>query len=247
MTVKYSFEVPLNHLDEFSDNQDYIFSLSYLYKDKRYKDYIFKEKSKGKIIYLDNSYNELKKADSIESLCNLYEEIQPDYIICPDDNTFTVIDYLHIFDKMLLKIPFDKLFLVVRNYFHLHIFENSNIDNFAIPYKFRPWYMMKPKLKGFLMEESYLFQNNHFLGYNQIAEPETFQAATCDTSMPIKLAIEGLIIKEWYEKGSIHIDSTPDFFNITMTDEQIRLAKENIKIIKGEEVCKNLNLLLTKD
>lgn len=230
--ILFSFEVPLKYLEEFNPFQDYIFSLSFLYSEKVYKDYILRCKDKQRWIFLDNSYNELKEATSVEELKSLYLEILPDEVMCPDNDTWDVDKYLEVFTDMKEIIPYFRLSIVARNLVHYNIFRKNGIRNISIPYEFRPEYTMPNKPEGFLPKEAYALANNHFLGLNTSKEPFTWKAKSVDTSMPIKIAMEGLTLTQWEELGCPHIDSTPDFFHREMSKAEIALAKSNITELK---------------
>ena len=83
----------------------------------------------------------------------------------------------------------------------------------------------------------------HFLGLLSIPEILQYRPRTCDTSMPIKLALRNETIRDWAGKGYPHVHTKDlgfegkDFFNATMTDKQLKLAKSNIEHLK--EVINN--------
>jgi hypothetical protein len=231
----FSFEVPLDNLNDFNEEQDYIFALSFLCRDKRYLKYLRDMKDSGLKITLDNSYNELKVATPVKDMLSISEEINADYVICPDDDTWTEVKYLTIFNQMASKINPSKLFLIARNPMHFLTFEREGILNIAIPYEFRPKYTGQPSLEGYgygyTKETKRYLRGSHFLGLNTLNEPVKYQAKSCDTSMPIKLAVKGISIKEWVKERCYHIDTIPEFFDLRLSKKQIKLAKDNINII----------------
>lgn len=232
---KFSFEVPLHNLEDFTIDQDYIFSLSFLYSHKEYKKHIRDCQDLGLEIWLDNSYNELKIATSPSELSILYQDFSPDFVICPDDDTWTITQYLQIYQKMQEHIPAERLYLVARNPQHFEAFIEAKIDqNIAIPYEFRPEYTgrIPEGAEGFSPYDKTLLEDSHFLGLNTYDEPLNYSPRSCDTSMPIKLALLGITISTWIKNGEPHIDSTPDFFLKKLTKQQIKLSKENIQFLK---------------
>ena len=65
MGTKFSFEVPSNHLEDFEPFQDFYFALSFLCKKStEYLNYFLGKKVEGKKVFLDNSFNELRRPDS---------------------------------------------------------------------------------------------------------------------------------------------------------------------------------------
>jgi hypothetical protein len=229
--INFSFEVPLRHLEDFHDDQDYIFCLSFLLKTKRYKDYVLGCKAGGMEIVLDNSYNELKVATPAQELIELFYDIQADYVICPDEDTWSWQQYLHIYNSMITDITQEHLYLVARNPEHFLKFEEAGVLHTAIPYEFRPRYTGQ-KQEGFTDLTRRFLRQSHFLGLNTADEPYRYQAYSCDTSMPVKIALENMSLQQWVKKGCPHIDTQLDFFKAKMTKEQIALAKKNIDLIK---------------
>lgn len=230
----FSFEVPIKHLDDFSDLQDYIFALSFLFKDKDYEDYISRQKEDGKIIVLDNSYNELKVPTKVVELVNLFNEINADYVIAPDCDTWTIDNYTLIWNEITLYLPFEKIFMVARCPRHFSFFEELGVKNIAIPYEFRPAYTgIPPAGEKYHFPEDIALRGAHFLGLNTAWEPLYSQAKSCDTSMPIKVALKGMTIEDWIYSGCKHIDTEIDFFARKMKPIEVHLARENITFLKG--------------
>ena len=72
MRTLMSFEVPIPHLEDFKENQDFIFWLSYLCTDQRYLDYLKTKRKKGFIVILDNSFEELHRPDEPKRIIDNY-------------------------------------------------------------------------------------------------------------------------------------------------------------------------------
>ena len=230
--IKFSFEVPIKHLNTFHDKQDYIFALSFLCKNKPYWEYLKQCRRDNCTIILDNSYNELKVATPVEEMLDIFYPIEADYMICPDNDLWPIDKYMEVLDEVKLNISLDKLYMVARNPLHYKAFKDAGVKNIAIPYEFRPWYFNYNN-DGFSADRNSNFlKNSHFLGLNTYYEPKAFQCNSCDTSMPIKLALEGITLERWIEKGCYHIDTDLDFFRLEMTKEQVETARHNIDILK---------------
>mgnify|MGYP007112013540 CR=1 FL=1 len=76
MKTLFSFEVPIAHLNDFEDLQDFHFSLSFVYDDPKYKAFMMRQASRGyKPVWLDNSYNEKLEAESSHKLVALMREV----------------------------------------------------------------------------------------------------------------------------------------------------------------------------
>ena len=72
---------------------------------------------------------------------------------------------------------------------------------------------------------------SHFLGLISIPEIRDFHPPTCDTSMPIKLAMKGMMLRDWAAKDYPHIythelgNQGEDYFNAKLTTEQLEQAR----------------------
>lgn len=220
----WSFEAPLNHLQDFSDLQDYHLALSFLLSDKRYVTFLEEERINKNII-LDNSYNELKKAEGIETLIQMAEMIKADAVISPDDHTWTTEETINAY-KVLKSKSEGKFQIMVptKSMDEARAAWAEGVIGLALPYRFRPF-----------MPEAFPWHKTHFLGLRDPIEVKMLKPISCDTSMPIKIALQGMTIDEWIIDICPHVATVPDFFHINMTIDQVELARRNIKRLK--EVC----------
>jgi hypothetical protein len=217
--TKFSWEVPLKHLSDFDEDQDYLFTLSFLYNNPIYTKYILNRNSNTKLI-LDNSYNETMEPGDPMHLVELSEEYGADYIICPDDDNWDLDKLISVYKDMELWVSKFNLLLVTKTNNECGWAHNNN-QRFCVTYEQR-----------FKLKKEWLYKATHFLGLNNYWECYQFKPQTCDTSMPIKLAMENKTIEDWYKHNFKHPKTTPDYFNQTMTDRQITLAKQNIKTLR---------------
>ena len=224
--VKFSFEVPLHHLKDFEEDQDFLFTLSILYQYKEYREYV---RNSNLELWIDNSYNETQEADSRETLRRLYEEYNPRYVIAPDSPHWPVEQLRTEFLRTAERIPRDRLILVIPDYRHYQVLRHLQPARWAVSYWVRRlWHD----------DELTQLPNPHFLGMLDHAELSYLKPLTCDTSIPIKLGMMHMSFKDWYHEGAPHIH-TKDlghqgdaFFRARMTDKQIQIAKDNIKYLK---------------
>lgn len=79
--MKGSFEVPVNHLYDFDSDQDYLFVLAHLCDNPLYKSYVM---ASNKYKILDNSAYELRRSISVDALLDLAEELRADVVVVPD-------------------------------------------------------------------------------------------------------------------------------------------------------------------
>lgn len=230
--IKFSFEVPIAHLNEFEEDQDFLFGLSFMLRNQDYFNYFMKECSKEVII--DNSFNELHKPNSVEEMANIFlynlpkvsKVVSPDY---PDWGVFTQLTYALDLVKMVGHRKF--VIAPINNPQWLgYYFEGGfSRENIAIGYEFR--YLTDDSLS--------LLKGTHFLGLNSVRELFIGQPRSCDTGMPIKLAKKNLTIPQWVKGGCQHIFTNENFFNMKLSNKQITLAKKNIATLKtiGECIC----------
>lgn len=220
--TKFSFEVPIPHLDDFNEDQDFLFTLSFLYDDERYNHYFIKKFEEGAEIWLDNSYNEKLEADGYTDLIQIGRRVAPRFIICPDDPKWTEEQIAYSFNVMRRQFSEERLMVVVNSFEMYQFMVNAGAKVFSTSYWNRPF----PDLK--------FIPRHHFLGLRSVQELIDHEPPTCDTGMPIKLAIMNTTIDTWIRQGCPHIYSHEmgmqgsDYFNYKMTVKEINLAKLNI-------------------
>lgn len=222
--IHFSFETPVKHLRDFEDLQDFHLTLSMLYSNKIYADFIMEQRSVGhKGIWLDNSFNELRKADNVHSLIKLYRIYEFARVICPDDPTWTNSKLHNEWLKMAASIPTTKLIVVVHDSGSRDYLKACGVKHFAYPFKQR---------RGVPIEQQIWAKEHHFLGLNSLEELQTIQPISCDTSLPIKLARMGVSIDQWVSNGCSIYSKGEDYFNCSLTLSQIELARQNIIRLK---------------
>ena len=237
MTTKWAFEVPVQNLKDFDEDQDFIFALSFLF-DKReplgwdYTRYIQEVSHTSlKTLWIDNSYNELGVADESRTMRDLYVNHKPQILICPDDPEWDSVKIGYEFQKLKSHIiPVSDLMVVIQDWEMFIQLSKGGAEHFAVPYDTRQANFTTSQLEG--------IPNLHFLGFNDPEEIRQVQPASCDTGMPIKLALEDKTLAKWMTEGCPHIHNRGylEYFQMVMTDQQIKIAKENITNLK--EVCK---------
>lgn len=232
--TKFSFETPIHHLNDFEDLQDFHFTLSMLFKHVEYWRFYLKQRAKGdKAVWLDNSWNEQGEADSIRTLVNIYQDLLPNKVIAPDDPSWEANQILTEFEQLAHYIPRTQI-VAVTNSIDIYRTMKPYTKTFAIAYRVRPL-LPKTALRRIMPA--------HFLGLNSIAELLDYKPFTCDTSMPIKLAIMGKTIDDWVAEDCPHIHTSDmglqgeDFFGACLSRKEIKLARTNIQRLK--EVVNN--------
>lgn len=245
--TKLSFEVPIAHLRDFHEDQDFIFALSHLFKSQDfgeiYRDYINEVKVEGLLtIWLDNSYNETFQNYPHEDLISLAIELEVNRLIVPDrldwDEDMIIASYKSTIHEishhtnLLPQYQFKnhQLVVVVDSSVMKSALQFVGAESFAIAYRKRN----EPKINWTWDDMTKV----HFLGLLNPNEVLTHQPASLDTSMPIKLAMMGESTDEWVRRNCPHIHTRDlgewgeNFFGATLSNAQLLLAKANIKRLR---------------
>lgn len=220
--TKFSFEVPIAHLEEFEDLQDFHFSLSMLYENPVYEQFMHKQIDKGlKTVWLDNSYNEQLKATKHEDLARIMSVHDCSKVIAPDSPKWSTEQIFDSWDEMSQLVARWKVMIVVSNKEMFEKAKAMGIQPISISY----WTRI-----NMTWEELRWTKNCHFLGMLSVQELFDLRPPSCDTSMPIKMALKGLTIDEWEATGHPHYytHEMPEFFDYIMSRKEIALARQNI-------------------
>jgi hypothetical protein len=241
--MKVSFEVPLTHLYDFDEYQDYLFILSHLCENETYKSYVI---SSNKFKILDNSAYELKKSIPVGQLCDIAEEIKVDVIVVPDvvGNAVETLKMTEEFYKEFTKRP------NLRKVKTMIVPQGINYSEYLMCYykmKEFPYSMIGVAyyIPGFTSDfEDLRFKKVqsivnveldkkiHLLGLHRpcfLYEYKKYLSIeSIDTSVPVVLAVYG---KEFTDKSSK--EKRPSlFFDLRLNKEQLNLAKKNIMNFK---------------
>lgn len=225
----FSFEVPHAHLEDFDDLQDFHFILSIHCRYKWYRDYyINKSQQDFRRIWLDNGFNEKGKADTASILARYFVTIGADKVIAPDSTGWGSTKLLASFYRMGQYIPSNKIIIVANHPIVVDMAYMRNIRNIAIPFRTRiawPKEGYEDRLVG-----------HHFLGLNSINEIKQFKPSSLDTSLPIRLAMNRMSIREWHEKGcpreGLWFKDNPYYFETKLSTAVIDMARHNIITLK---------------
>jgi hypothetical protein len=222
MMTKFSFEVPIKHLCDFHEDQDYIFSLSFLFQEPDYCKYI---ELNQKLHILDNSYNELGEPQSLESMLRIYKNYPTNLLVCPDSDQWDSKRTFMSFAEAVSIIGTDQVIGIGRSQTEIRGLTRLGCRYLAIPFEHR------------LCLPIPTFSPIHFLGLNNLMELLAYEPETVDTSMPIKLALIRKTIDQWVLGGCPHINTKDlikscDFFHMKMKVAEVKLAKTNIQRLK---------------
>lgn len=227
--TKFAFEIPIKHLEDFDDLQDFHFALSFLFVNTKYKNYHRTKSLEGKkAVWIDNSWNETGEADDPVTMSRLYREIMADKVFAPDDMRWDKYQLASAFQVMTKYIPANDIIVVVKSPEEQKWLSRRGATNFAIPFRYR---MTKS------YKELEWCKNYHFLGMNTIEEIKTLKPPSLDTSFPIRMAIYGWTLDDWIAKGQPRLwhKEMPNYYDLELTYDQLKLARQNIVTLK--EVC----------
>lgn len=219
--TKFSYEVPIPNMEVFEEDQDFHFALSFLLDNPKYRKHV--ESFTGFWI-LDNSFNETQKPETVRKMALLMEKYKPSYVISPDSDKWKTGEVVGAFERLTKLVPPQRVIGIYKTEHEFWRLAQEGCIHFASSYAHRP-----------LMPEWLLKMPQHFLGCLGPQEIRLLKPDTCDTSMPIKLAVEDMTVEKWLLYGCPHILSKPEFFYKPLTPKQVRLAKQNI--VDFEEAC----------
>ena len=228
--IRFSFEAPIPNLQDFKDEQDFFFTLSFLYDDTAYSDFHHQQEAE---VWLDNSYNEKLIADEYDRLVHLSKTLHPRYIICPDDPKWPKERILDSYNRMRdgilpMVANADAVLMPVVNSIDMYHFLQQHVplQQFATSYWNRPFDGLNS------------LPAHHFLGLLNPMELRDNKPLSGDTGMPIKLALRKQTFDQWMLDGCPHIynhelgPAGMDFFHYSMSKAEIKLAKDNIEQLR---------------
>lgn len=231
--TKFSFEVPLAHMEEFDRYQGFYLALSFLCESSKwYKGFFKKKKEEGKMVILDNSFNELGVPDEPSTLIKLFTELKADFVVSPGPDSWGFEELKKAYKEMIKYVPQEKVLPIVRTREEYEWFKSQGVSNYCVPFEYRP------ALSSNILNLAY-----HFLGLLNPWEIRRFNPVSCDTGMPIKLALKGKTIWDWVVEGCPHINTKDikGFFDVKMTPTELDLARRNMEWINANlahsEVC----------
>jgi len=228
--IKFSFEVPIKHLDDFDEYQDFVFALSMLVHNQKYKDYLLKKQHQGlTTLWIDNSFNETFEADGAVYLASIFHFYSAQRVVAPDSIYWDTKQIVTAYKQMRQRL-WPKEIIVAPQTFEIYkALREEGALHFAVSY----WVRNK-----WTLEELQQIPNLHFLGCLGNKELIDVRPASCDTGMPIKLAMQDTSVMDWIWKGCPHIHNKDlglhgrDYFQAVLTPEQLALAKANILELK---------------
>lgn len=229
----FSFEVPLAHLKDFDQYQDFTFALCYLmYASQDYTDYVDDRCYRKDIVHIDNSFNETNVPIAPQEMARIYNKYKPTTVLSPDADWWTSDDILTAFDDLASKIPHRHIMGIYRNDAEYYSLQARSCNHLATSYWWRNKTVLTP--------------NVHFLGLGNLNDVVSVKPVTLDTSQPIKMALRGESLAEWAAAGGVYTRHYTreawgparsmrawEYFTTVLTDKQLALAVQNVVDLKA--------------
>lgn len=226
--MKLSLEIPLTHWEDFAPEVDFHYALADMaLNNKGYAD-MYRTVSQAKLvdeIWLDNSFNELKRDIGIDRLLKAYDKVEPTHVTTLEafdskENIKAVIRTKEEFGRRGIKTKLVGCWRGGKKDLDILL---DLVDVVALPYDdFRE--------KALRYKQSELF---HYFGFKNLDEVRRHPPRSLDTSVPIRAAMMGIDLRYRERRPK----NMPLFaLDLKLTKEQIKLAKRNIKSIK-EAAC----------
>ncbi|MBT9167922.1 MAG: hypothetical protein DDT19_01266 [Syntrophomonadaceae bacterium] len=219
---RLALEIPLAHWDDFIEYSDFDYALAHeVINSKEYTKRYREQSDAGREVWLDNSYNELKRSVEINLLLKAMEIIQPTHLFTlerfyPRENIKAIEDTLEVLLKRGIDI---KTIGCWRGGFK-ELDEISKLVNIvALPYD-------EPRELIVRERDSKLY---HYLGLRSLSELLTSPPRSIDTSLPIRGAVRGYEIDLCQSRPANLGYYDP---NLKLTREQLKLAKRNCEKLK---------------
>lgn len=234
--ILFSFEVPLKHLDDFEPYQDFHFAISTHCIDRNYIDFYKSHTELGlKTVWLDNGFNETKQADDPHDLIYYMREMGAIKVFSPDDIEWEYSKIEQAYETMTRHLGHKSVIPVLRNMDFYERFSKTHPTTVvAVPFRRRPD-GVSPEWNNGQLIDLCSAEWVHYLGLNNIEELEKTRPNSCDTSIPIKLAMIKKSTLSWAKANCPRIhraDLPKDFFNCTLTTKEIDDAIKNIQQLK---------------
>lgn len=234
MQVKLAMEIPTKHWDEFFPYTDFDYALCHevLRNPEYWKKYQNLDRSTGREIWLDNSYNELREDIGIDSIKRAIDMIQPTHVVLPEGKH--PLDNLSKIIKGMEDLSGYKDIKFIATWRGgaaelIYLYTHTLKPLIAIPYDDNRDFFYPP-------HSPYDPKEFHFFGFKSLKELSIVKPRSIDTSLPLRLAIQGRSLFDAMD----YRPTTPLFNPDTlMTSSQLKLAHGNMKILmgylKGEE------------
>lgn len=243
--TKFAFEVPIRHLADFDEDQDFFFGLSFLLGySLDYKRYLMWKIMDGRGVIIDNGFNETQEPAKPSDMAVLWWDHRPDAIIAPDADNWSAYQLLEAYRETRKRVRVDPnpVMGLFRNRTEYYDLQLSGCRQFGISY----WYYTDTNYWNRWTADVQL-ANHHWLGLGDLSIMQAHKPKSLDTALPIKWAIKGQTFADWVNEGGLHNRGTAnpydlrsenrlrramDYFDTTLTPAQIDLAKANIRALK---------------
>lgn len=200
MKAQLATEVPIPHLQDMDALQDFGYALSYLCDQPGYIDYFKSVKQSGRKVILDNSYNELLHAEGVQKLFNIFDIMEPDLLIAPDNKKVPDEDHYKAYERCCNYLGDRRVIFVAHRQAHYDYATAKRIRHVAIAFPQRPAISNYFHSRGIPD-----WMTLHYLGLNHPMEVN--ECHYIDTTLPLKLVWLQRDFTWWRRNDYMHLSS----------------------------------------
>ena len=260
--IKFCVAAPMAHLDLTEDHSSMLFVLSQHYRDnKSYREMCLRMRSKGTFTIMDSGAGDHDFTTTDEQLIEFVKELKPDFVI-PRDILFdkdTTIKNLDIFVDLMIEHDLlsttgimgcpqgntKEEWLECYSYMHAHPMVGMiGLSKIAIPRAFcgasDDQDIVKARIEcvSLLVRQGMIDKPLHLLGGAELQEfrhyyifPNFANIISHDSCITV---LSGQCLKKMDDPSYERMKTPKDYFETTLTDDQIEVALYNINLLKQE-------------
>jgi len=227
--MKLAMEIPYHHLEELSKLCDFDFALGQVVLDQgpksKYVKFYKKQSEKGRQVWLDNGWHELRKCLPDNQLLEAAKLIGATHIVAPETRNnahFTLYQIFSLWNRIKEAGYSYKVVGCWQGHRKEMFRLLDHCDEVALPFDRPRRVYLKNK------EESGLF---HYFGFRSLDELRILPPKSLDTSMPIRAALYGIDLQDRERRPKTPLLD----FTIKLTKEQVSQTIRNIFLVRGIE------------
>lgn len=239
--MKLAMEVPYAHLRLFASLTDFDFAIAPTVLEKGQKSiyvkWLQKQADKGREVWLDNGWFELKRSLSQDQLIKAAKMIHATHIVAPEvlnDSEQTLFHIMELKDYILRNDLNIKVVGSWQGFLKDLITLKTICNEVAMPrdrQRHRYVYNMKTEVEA--QSSKLPSQSFHYFGFTNLDELRLRPPKSLDTGMPIKAAMEGIDLSIRERRPKVR----PLDFTVKLSKPVLDLAIKNTKLIKEASSC----------
>ena len=223
--MKLSLEIPYAHLEDLSPFTDFDFALAQLVLNEAprsgYIEFYRKQSDKGREVWLDNGFHELKRSLPLEALLEAAARIGATHIVAPEVRN-DPIQTRHLILSCVEYLQKHQLpYKVVGAWqgYKKDLQELLQIcDVVALPFA-------RPRAS---VVDRYTSRLYHYFGFRNLDELRRLAPKSLDTSIPIRAAYYGLDLELLRRRPKTPLMD----FHLKLTKNQLKQCINNIHLLK---------------